>query len=202
MSRRRIRPEELDLWHQVARTAEPMHPVQPCPKPAPIASPHAANPQPDRLEGATPSPLQHFMLGQKAPRRDPVHDVLPGLTDRMQVQPITMDRKAYGKLKRGKLAPEARIDLHGMTVDRAHGALSGFIMRAHGDGKRLVLVITGKGRRSDADGPIPVRQGVLRHNVPHWLTIPPLAGLVMQVTNAHNRHGGGGAYYVYLRRAR
>lgn len=116
--------------------------------------------------------------------------------------PLNMDRKAFGKLKRGKLAPEARIDLHGMTVDRAHGALQGFIFRAHGQGKRLVLVITGKGKRSDEDGPMPVRQGVLRHNVPHWLSIPPLSGLVMQVTNAHNRHGGGGAYYVYLRRPR
>jgi DNA-nicking Smr family endonuclease len=198
MSRRRLKPDELDLWRQVARTAEPIHPSQPRAK-APPASKPAPKPEPDR---AAPAPIQHFKLGQTATRGVPIHDVLPGLTDRLKSQPVTMDQKAYGKLKRGKLSPEARIDLHGMTVDRAHGALQGFVMRAHGQGKRLVLVITGKGRRSDADGPIPVRQGVLRHNVPHWLSIPPLAGLVLQVTNAHNRHGGGGAYYVYLRRPR
>lgn len=89
-----------------------------------------------------------------------------------------------------------------MTVDCAHNALSGFVMRTHGQGKRLILVITGKGKRADDSGPIPVRQGVLRHNVPHWLSMPPLSQMVMQVSEAHGKHGGGGAYYVYLRRPR
>ncbi len=197
MSRRRLRPDELDLWNQVARTATPLDPVQPRPK-----TPAQTIVRPVPTAAEVSRPVEPFSLGQKAARSGPAHDVLPGLTDRMRALPVTMDRKAYGKLKKGKLSPEARIDLHGMTVDRAHGALSGFIFRAHSQGNRLVLVITGKGRRSDDGGPMPVRQGVLRHNVPHWLSIPPLSGLVMQVTNAHNRHGGGGAYYVYLRRPR
>ncbi|MEI4261543.1 Smr/MutS family protein [Roseovarius sp. D0-M9] len=198
MSRRRLKPDELDLWRQVARTAEPIHPAQPRPK-APPTVKAPSKPEPER---AAPAPIQHFKMGQKAARGASAHDVLPGLADRMKSQPVSMDQKAYGRLKRGKLTPEARIDLHGMTADRAHGALRGFILRAHGQGKRLVLVITGKGRQSDDEGPIPVRHGVLRHNVPHWLSVPPLVGLVLQVTNAHNRHGGGGAYYVYLRRPR
>ncbi len=197
MSRRRLRPDEIDLWNQIARTATPLDPVQPRPTGPAQKLTRETPPKPE-----APRPVAPFSLGQKAARSGPAHDVLPGLTDRMRALPVTMDRKAYGKLKKGKLSPEARIDLHGMTVDRAHGALSGFIFRAHSQGKRLVLVITGKGRRSDDGGPMPVRQGVLRHNVPHWLSIPPLSGLVMQVTNAHNRHGGGGAYYVYLRRPR
>lgn len=198
MSRRRLKPDEMDLWRQVARTTTPLDPAQPHPKPAPPQkSERRARPAPEEAE-----PIAPFCLGERGARGGPAHDVLPGLTDRMRALPVTMDRKAYGKLKRGKLTPEARLDLHGMTADRAHGALNGFILRAHGQGKRLVLVITGKGRRGDAGGPIPVRQGVLRHNVPHWLSIPPLAALVMQVTNAHARHGGGGAYYVYLRRPR
>ena len=67
---------------------------------------------------------------------------------------------------------------------------------------RHVLVITGKGKRGLDDGPIPQRQGVLRHQVPHWLRLPPLGAAVMQVTEAHLKHGGSGAYYVYLRRGR
>lgn len=113
-----------------------------------------------------------------------------------------MDRKTHTKMKRGKLVPEARIDLHGMTMDRAHPSLTGFIMRAASEGKRLVLVITGKGKDRDEDGPIPIRRGVLRHQVPHWLSVPPLSQLVLQITAAHDRHGGGGAYYVYLKRLR
>jgi DNA-nicking Smr family endonuclease len=76
------------------------------------------------------------------------------------------------------------------------------MLRAHGQGRRLVLVVTGKGKHRDDGGPIPVRQGVLRHNVPHWLRMAPLGPLVLQITEAHLRHGGGGAYYVYLKRQR
>ena len=72
--------------------------------------------------------------------------------------------------------------------------------RAHERGLRHVLVITGKGRAGGPDAPLPVRPGALRHAVPHWLHMPPLSAAVLQVTPAHRRHGGDGAYYVYLRR--
>ncbi|KMW58911.1 SMR/MUTS family protein [Candidatus Rhodobacter oscarellae] len=113
-----------------------------------------------------------------------------------------MDQKSFDKLKRGKLKPEARVDLHGMTQARAHGVLSTFIQDAHARGLRLVLVITGKGKDRDDGGPIPTPRGVLRHNVPQWLGLPPLSLMVLQVSDAHQRHGGGGAYYVYLKRRR
>jgi DNA-nicking Smr family endonuclease len=103
-------------------------------------------------------------------------------------------------MTRGKLQPEARIDLHGMTLAEAHPELIRFILNAHAQGLRLVLVITGKGKRRDDLGPIPNRIGALRHQVPGWLHLPPLGPSVLQVTEAHQRHGGSGAYYVYLRR--
>ena len=105
-------------------------------------------------------------------------------------------------MKRGKLKPEGKLDLHGMRVDSAHPALVSFILSAHSAGKRLVLVITGKGKDRDEPGPMPVPRGVLRHQVPQWLSLPPLSQVVLQVTPAHVSHGGGGAYYVYLRRHR
>jgi DNA-nicking Smr family endonuclease len=113
-----------------------------------------------------------------------------------------MDRKAFDRLRRGKLKPEARLDLHGMTLDQARPALTRFLMSSHAQGRRLVLVITGKGKSADDAGPIPARRGLLRHNVPAWLQQPPLAQIVLQVTQAHLRHGGSGALYVYLRRHR
>lgn len=193
MTRRRLNPDELELWRKVARTAERMHPDRaitdtPLPKPKPQKTPHPRH--------------EHFQIGQKANGHSRSHDVLPGLTDRHAVAPVRMDTKTFGRLKRGKLVPEGKIDLHGKTLDQAHGALTGFIMRAHGQGKRLVLVVTGKGKQGDDHGPIPQRVGILRHNVPHWLQVPPLAQMVLQVSEAHGRHGGGGAYYVYLRRKR
>jgi DNA-nicking Smr family endonuclease len=112
-----------------------------------------------------------------------------------------MDRRRLEKLRRGRVDPEARIDLHGMTSERAHAALNDFILSAHARGLRLVLVITGKGRADDAPHQ-PRRHGILRHSVPHWLAAPPLGGRVLQVLSAHQRHGGDGALYVYLRRWR
>ncbi len=114
--------------------------------------------------------------------------------------PISMDKKAFLKMKRGKSAPEGKLDLHGMTADAAHGALTSFILSAQAKGKRLVLVITGKGRASDDTGPIPARPGILRQHVPRWLELPPLKSAILQVSQAHQRHGGSGAYYIYLRR--
>ena len=114
-----------------------------------------------------------------------------------------MDRKAFTRMKRGKLKPEARIDLHGLTLAEAQPRLSRFIQAAHADGKRLVLVITGKGRSGRDDGdPIPTRPGALRRQVPDWLMRPPLSTMVLDIAPAHIRHGGEGAYYVYLRRSR
>jgi DNA-nicking Smr family endonuclease len=139
----------------------------------------------------TQQKFEPFEIGQKASAAPPGHNVLPGLSERLSLQPVRMDRKAHARLKRGKLSPEARIDLHGMTMERAHPALIAFILRAQAEGKR-----------AEDDGPIPRRPGALRHSVPQWLSLPPLAQAVLQVTEAHAKHGGGGAYYVYLRRPR
>ncbi|MCB2132739.1 MAG: Smr/MutS family protein, partial [Rhodobacteraceae bacterium] len=113
-----------------------------------------------------------------------------------------MDKAAYRSMTRGRLQPEGRIDLHGMTLSEARQELVYFILNAHAEGRRLVLVITGKGKRKDDVGPIPARIGALRHEVPHWLNLPPLRPLVLQIATAHLKHGGAGAYYVYLRRPR
>lgn len=128
----------------------------------------------------------------------PTRNLAPLLHDGL----AQIDRRTAGRLKKGKLKPEARLDLHGMTQDRAHPALNRFILDAHMTGLKLVLVITGKGKVRDADGPMPVPVGVLRHNVPHWLNSGPLKAVVHRTSQAHLRHGGDGAYYVWLRRAR
>lgn len=194
MARRRtLHPEEQELWRAVARTAKPLHrgyvpvvDVAPAPPQTPAAPLQA--------------PLPAFRLGQRAKMQTVAH-VAPSIGESLRAAPLRMDAKTHKKMARGKMAPEARIDLHGMTLDQAHPALIGFIQNAHAGAMRLVLVITGKGGKPRPDlGPIPQRTGVLRSQVPHWLHQAPLAPLILQVTEAHGTHGGGGALYVYLRR--
>jgi DNA-nicking Smr family endonuclease len=192
MARRRRRgltEAERALWEQVRASARPLSgqaiPPTVAEEPAHEAPPGPAPDRPLTAPLKTPAPRQKadapHPTGHDAPR---------------------MDRRRYEKLRRGRLEPDARVDLHGLTAERAHAALDRFIAGAHGSGKRLVLVITGKGRAPDGPWTGERGRGVLRHNVPLWLAMPPLSARVLQVAPAHPRHGGDGALYVYLRRQR
>ncbi|MDU8927957.1 Smr/MutS family protein [Alisedimentitalea sp. MJ-SS2] len=193
MTRRRLSPEEVELWRKVTQTADRLHPER-APHPAPLPKP--------KPKKRVVTPVASFTVGVRASTALPGHDLSPPPGERLARTPLKMDRKTHAKMKRGKMAPEGKLDLHGMTMDQAHPRLTSFILRAQAEGKRLVLVVTGKGKHRDDGGPIPVRHGVLRHQVPQWLSLPPLAQAVLQVAEAHVSHGGGGAYYVYLRRNR
>lgn len=203
MSRRKkgLSAEDRALWDRVKQTATPLsskaHRALAPDRPTPSRS----KPAPD---GAPPQPVKPFRIGEAARAPSPPH---PGhdLSERIAHAPVRMKQTAHRRMLRGKMKPEARIDLHGMTLADAHPALIHFVADAHDRGLRLLLVITGKGRGSGGsadDGPVPIRRGVLKQQVPGWLTAPPLGALVLDIREAHRKHGGAGAYYVYLRRGR
>ncbi len=196
MTRRRLRPDEEDLWRKVTETTQRLRSERQ----------RATGLLPSRKPPRPPEPdqrsLERFELGERRKDETIRHDLMPSIRDHVASAPLNMDKKTFGKLRRGKVMPEGKLDLHGMTLDQAHPALIRFILKAQADGKRLVLVVTGKGKHRDDGGPIPTRLGVLRHNVPQWLAQPPLSQAVLQISEAHLKHGGGGAYYVYLRRRR
>jgi DNA-nicking Smr family endonuclease len=106
-------------------------------------------------------------------------------------------------IRRGRVAIEARVDLHGMTQDRAHTTLVRFLKKCTADGARCVLVITGKGGKRTDDSPYAeFGAGVLRSSLPHWLESPELAPLIIASAPAAPKDGGDGARYVLLRRRR
>lgn len=194
---RGLHPEEEALWRAVADQADPLHPRRV------HNNSSTALPEPTRKRAKiNKSGLRAFSIGQKAPPSSRAHDLQPSLAERIGQAPVQMDHKTFGRMKRGRLIPEGKLDLHGKTMAEAHPALIRFILDAYADGKRLVLVVTGKGKHRDEPGPIPVPFGVLKHQVPQWLMMAPLRSAVLQVSEAHLKHGGSGAYYVYLRRHR
>lgn len=113
-----------------------------------------------------------------------------------------LDGNTAEKLKRGQLMPGARIDLHGLSEERAHRALLSFLRRAQNDGMKLVLVITGKGNPPREEGAAWTMRhhGVLKEMVPRWLNEREFERLIAGSAPAHRRHGGEGALYVYLRK--
>ncbi len=193
---RHIRPDELELWRKVVEHAEPLYRNRPAHEPTP--KPEPIKPAPAHR----PMAAKHLRIGETAVPRPTTHDIAPMIDDHVRQLPLRMERNRFGQLKKGRLSPEARVDLHGMTLAQAHPALMRFILGAVADERRLVLVITGKGKIRHEPGPIPERHGVLRHQVPHWLNSMPLKPHVLQIAEAHVKHGGQGAYYVYLRRPR
>ncbi len=106
-----------------------------------------------------------------------------------------VDRRTAERLRRGKLRIDARLDLHGYTQAAAHEALTAFVTEGAARGHRCLLIVTGKGAVSQGGG-------VLRRGVPEWLNLPPCRGLVLAITESQPQHGGGGAFYVLLRRKR
>lgn len=194
--RRGLSAEDAELWARVTAAAVPLRPTQKAAVP-PEAFVSKAVGWAGEPGAAAPTLAPRFVGQVPLVTVDLAPDPHAALAD---VDP-RMDRRRFEKLRRGRLAPEARLDLHGMSTERAHDALRGFILSAHAAGLRLALVITGKGRGSSGEGLVH-RAGILRHQVPHWLATPPLASKVLQVAPAHLRHGGSGAYYVYLRRRR
>jgi DNA-nicking Smr family endonuclease len=107
-----------------------------------------------------------------------------------------VDRATAERLRRGALAIDGRLDLHGLTQDEAHAALERFLAGSAARGRRCVLVITGKGL-GDSFG-----RGVLRQAVPRWLNEAPNRARILAVMPAQPRHGGAGALYVLLKRNR
>lgn len=188
MSRRAgrgITADERALWRQVVSDAEPIDRQSPEPK----------------TERSAPAPQAEAGQPKSGPAVRRAVVSAPANSGK-GAGGLAMDHKAWRRMTRGKLAPEARLDLHGLTLAQAQPRLQSFILGAVSRECRLVLVITGKGRGDQGAVPLPVRPGALRHAVPHWLRMPPLAGHVLEVAQAHQRHGGAGAYYVYLRRKR
>ena len=179
--KRALTEEERALWESVAKQTKPLRKKPRAAKGEVAAS--AADALTAGISAASPTPPASAKVA-RAPKPEP-----PQLTP--------LGRRERSQLSRGRKEIDARLDLHGMTQTRAHRALSGFLQRAHSDGLTFVLVITGKGKIGAES-----ERGVLRRQVPQWLGLPEFRALVVGFEEAHIGHGGEGALYVRIRRAK
>ena len=192
MARRRgLSAEDKALWSRVAATAVAMHPARKSAAPLPV------DPKPTLLIQKPADPVTLPLTGGPAPARlgagSTRIDLAPHPREALHNQPLRMDHKTHRQMTRGKVAPEARIDLHGMIQSEAHGFLLGFLIKAHERGLRHVLVITGKGTSLGSDG-------ALKRAVPLWFSLPEFRPLISSYEAAARNHGGEGALYVRLAR--
>jgi len=154
-----------------------------------------APPTDDGAPKPAPSPKKRTTV-----RKMPATAAMPAPAAKKSRQPAdTFDRVTLRQVKQGKMTVEGRLDLHGMTQAQAHSRLHRFIESAARDGKRCVLVITGKGASGGAAAGGPVGRGILRQMAPQWLSSADLAPFVVDFQASLPRDGGTGALYVRLR---
>lgn len=170
-----LEEEDFRLWKAFTHDIQPLD-QSPFPDdslPSPPAPTVSESTKGPRVKTLTaPSPLSKTSMPSQAPQLDLRTDL---------------------RLRRGKMPIEGTIDLHGCTQDQAHAMLNDFILRSYKGGKRCVLVITGKGRMGE---------GVLKTKFPQWISMAPLRDIVLKTYAAAQKDGGGGAWYVYLKRQR
>jgi DNA-nicking Smr family endonuclease len=174
MSRRRLSDEERALWKGFARAVTPLR-GDASGSEAGISSHRAPKAAISR------SASQHEPSKPKQP---------PSLAQ--------FDRRLRQRVARGQTAIDARLDLHGMTQKQAHGALLHFLQQAQANDTKLALVVTGKGLGGAAAAAS--ERGVLRRQVPLWLSLPEFRRFIVGFEQAHANHGGEGALYLRLRR--
>jgi len=111
------------------------------------------------------------------------------------------DPRIETKARRGRIAIERILDLHGLRQDTAHARLSRFIEAAQRDDCRCVLIVTGKGAPADSLSRLadPAPRGVIRRRFLEWIEEAPLRARIARVGRAAPRHGGAGAFYVFLK---
>jgi DNA-nicking Smr family endonuclease len=180
--KRALSEEERALWESVAKQTRPLR-----------KKPRMAKAAPQKEVPVSAKPVA------APPRVSHTKPVQPAKPDLPSAPPplAPLGRRERSQLSRGRKEIDARLDLHGMTQTRAHRVLSDFLHRAHADGLTFVLVITGKGKMG-----LESERGVLRRQVPQWLSLPEFRTLVVGFEEAHIGHGGAGALYVRIRRVR
>jgi DNA-nicking Smr family endonuclease len=177
--KRALSEEERALWERVAKEIKPLRKKPRSGEAAAASAEATAAAKPETPPKSLPPGKMQRATEPKAP-------------------PLAqLGRRERAQLSRGRKRIDARLDLHGMTQTRAHRELFGFLQRAHRDGLAFVLVITGKGRAG-----VDPERGVLRRQVPQWLSLPEFRSLVVGFEEAHIGHGGEGALYVRIRRSK
>lgn len=172
------------LWQEVTKTIKPLRKERLKPRPGSSEEKKAKTEKPALrpVKPKAPPSIAPIAVTRASP--------LPSL--------VTLDRRARSRVARGSIEIEGRLDLHGYKLVQAKDRLIHFLEQAQAREKSLVLVITGKGTVA----PHGAERGVLKREVPLWLSMPEFRAFVIGFEEAAPSHGGAGALYVRVRRRR
>ena len=182
-----------ELWAEVTNTVRRQPSSRISPVELPAAHPKKTAPGRNSVQTAK---ISGDLQLRRTPKADNAKDKAGHVTSPANLaMPVYagIDRRSARKIQQGKMGLDARVDLHGLSQLQARHRLHSFIYRSVEMGLRTILVITGKGKAG---------RGVLRENVPQWLSEPPLSEVIIAFGPSQPQDGGAGALYVRLKRAR
>ena len=102
-----------------------------------------------------------------------------------------------------KVSPIKSLDLHGYSLDEANIKISEFIKDSYEKGLKKLIIVTGKGIHSqnEKDPYISKNLGILKYSVPEYIKKSnELMSLILEIKQANKEDGGGGAFYLYLKK--
>ena len=209
---RQVTEDEADLWRQLAHSIDKV-------KAKPRVATHGGTA--DASGGASGLAASPVEQGKRARQRPAAAaaalPAAPAARAPQPAPPADFDRRTLRQVAAGKVTIDGVLDLHGLHQNAAHARLRAFLVSSQAQRHRMVLVITGKGGGTGAGvgslaGDLSSyrdgcnegsgTRGVLRRSVPLWLDEPELRAVVVGYASAGVRHGGDGALYVRLRKAR
>ncbi len=104
-----------------------------------------------------------------------------------------VDKSIIKNIKKGNFSVDARLDLHGKTLEKAFNTFVSFVNNNYELENRNLLIVTGKGNPEK-------NTGIIRKNFPLWLNNESVRDKILYVNFANISDGGDGAFYVFLRR--
>lgn len=195
MGHRSLSPDEAALWARVMSGVRPIlrRPAEPAPT---LVKPAAAAPVAPPRPAATPVVAAKQQMRVKAVALPRAPRTLPPPPAVQNTLDGTWDRQ----LSRGLVSPDRTVDLHGHTLASAYDLLDAALAMAIRHGDRTILLVTGKPPRPASERPH--ARGAIRAATGDWLAGSRHSSAIAAVRPAHPRHGGAGALYIVLKRAR
>ena len=108
----------------------------------------------------------------------------------------SLNTKLRFNTSRGTVIIDAKLDLHGLSVNSAYDKLINFLNTSIDQRYKKLLIITGKGINS------PNNTSIIRESFFDWLQTWEMKASILYINYAHQKHGGEGAFYVFLKKQR
>lgn len=177
----------LELWERVKAEAKPLVRKKKSETVLPVAVADEKTYYPPKIE-LQKRPRSSMQIASEARQKSTIVPLVPGTFSNR------LDRKNEMRIKKGKTDYDLKIDFHGMTVQAAYLYFMRTLEKAQSSQKRLILVVTGKGKNPEGGG------GVIRQSFLEWINRPDISKVVLTCQPAQAKDGGAGAFYLYLRK--